>query len=144
VPVAEEPVIVQADSKGNYKLDANDAELHGDKIKVEMRGVHANIGFWDKANEWASWRVQFDKPGKYKISLNLSTVHAGAEFVVEIAGKKLAGKAPQTGDWEKFQGCGVGQIEINSPGIQTLSVRAKNADGWKAINLRDVRLTPTE
>ncbi|MCX7007077.1 MAG: alpha-L-fucosidase, partial [Kiritimatiellaeota bacterium] len=77
-PVVEEAVVVQADSKGNYKLDANDAELHGEQIKVETKGVHTNIGFWDKPTEWASWKVQFDRPGKFKVNLSIATTHDGA------------------------------------------------------------------
>jgi len=143
-PVVEEPVIVQADSKGLFKLDAYDAELHGDKIKVEMRGVHANIGFWDNANEWASWKVQFDKPGTYRVNLDVATVHAGIEATVEIAGQTLTAKIPQTGDWDKSQGCGAGKVEIKQPGVQTLAVRPADAKKWKAINLRAVRLSPVE
>jgi alpha-L-fucosidase len=144
VPVAEEPVIVQADSKGVFKLDANDAELHGDKIKVEMRGVHANIGFWDKPDEWASWRVSFDKPGTYKVHVETAAMAAGIEAKVEMAGQTITGKVPQTGDWDKIQGFSPGKIEIKQAGIQTLKVRPADAKKWKAINLRAVRLTPVE
>ena len=143
-PIAETAVIVQIDAKGNCKLDADDAELHGDKIKVETKGVHTNIGFWDKATDWASWRVQFDKPGTYKVTLNVAAMAAGIEATVELAGQKLTAKIPQTGDWEKMQGCTVGKVEIKQPGIQTLSVRPANAKKWKAINVRDVRLSLSE
>jgi alpha-L-fucosidase len=143
-PIAETAVIVQIDAKGNCKLDADDAELHGDKIKVETKGVHTNIGFWDKATDWASWRVQFDKPGTYKVTLNVAAMATGIEATVELAGQKLTAKIPQTGDWEKMQGCTVGKVEIKQPGIQTLSVRPANAKKWKAINVRDVRLSLSE
>lgn len=141
VPVVEEPVVVAPDAKGNFKLDANDAELHGDRIKVEMRGVHANIGFWDKPTEWASWKVQFDKPGTYKVGLDVSALAAGIEVSVEIAGQNLRAKIPQTGDWEKFQGSGAGKVEIKQAGVQALSVRPADPGKWKAVNLRSVRLT---
>jgi len=143
-PVAEEPVIVQADSKGNFKLDANDAELHGDRIKVEMRGVHANIGFWDNASDWVSWKVQFDKSGTYKVTLDVAAMQAGIEAAVEIAGQTFTAKIPQTGDWDKTQGCTVGKVEIKQPGVQVLKVRPADAKKWKAINLRAVRLTPVQ
>ncbi|MBM3861625.1 MAG: alpha-L-fucosidase [Verrucomicrobia bacterium] len=143
-PVPLEPVIVQADAKGVFKLDANDAELHGDKIKIEMRGIHANIGFWDKPSEWASWKVQFDKPGTYRINLDVATVHAGIEAVVEIAGQTFTARIPQTGDWDKSQGCFAGKIEIKQAGVQTLTVRSADGTKWKAINLRAVRLTRVE
>jgi alpha-L-fucosidase len=142
VPVVEEAVVVQVDSKGNYKLDANDAELHGDQIKVETKGVHANIGFWDKGSEWASWKVQFDKPGKFKINLSTSAMSDAAAVTVEIAGEKLSAKPTKTGDWEKFQNCSAGTVEIKQAGVVTLAVRAADPATWKAINLRQVNLNP--
>ena len=143
-PVVEEAIIVQPDSKGNYKLDANDAELHGDRIKVETKGVHANIGFWDNAGDWASWKVQIDKPGTYKISLDAAATAAGIEATIEIAGQTLTAKIPQTGDWDKFQGCTAGKVEIKQAGVQTLKIRSAAAKTWRAINLRAVKLTPAE
>jgi len=143
-PIAETSVIVQPDAKGHYKLDANDAELHGDKIKVETKGVHTNIGFWDKPADWASWRVQFDKPGKYKVGIELAALHAGGEFVVEVDGQKINGKSVETGDWDKFQLCAVGGIEIKSAGIHTFSVRPKDAASWKSLNVRAVRVSRVE
>jgi len=144
VPVVEEPVIVQADSKGSFRLDANDAELHGDRIKTEQRGNHANIGFWDKPGDWASWKIQFDKPGAYKVSLDVSAVVAGIETAIEIAGQTFTAKIPQTGDWDRFQGCGAGKLEIKQAGVETLKVRPADAKKWNAINLRAVRLSPVE
>jgi alpha-L-fucosidase len=143
-PIPEESVVVQSDSRGNFKLDANDAELHGNQIQVETKGVFTNIGCWDHANDWASWKVQFDKPGTYTINLKVASVHAGAEFVVEIGGQTFIGKTPDAGDWETFHGCGVGPVDIKSPGVQILSVRAKDAASWKAINLRDIQLSPVK
>ena len=144
VPVPFEPVVVQADSKGNYKLDALDAELHGDQIKVETKGVHANIGSWDKGTEWASWKVQIDKPGKYKINLSIATMHNGIAVAVEVAGEKLSANPVKTGNWDEFKGCSAGAVEIKQAGVVTLAVRAADAATWKAINLRQIHLTPVE
>ncbi len=143
-PVPEESVVIFPDAKGNYKLDAADAELHGDKIKTEQRGIHTNIGFWDNPSDWASWRVSFDKPGTYKVGLDTAAMAAGIEVTVEIAGQTLIAKVPQTGDWDKVQGFTAGTIEIKQPGVQVLKVRAADPKTWKAINLRAVRLTRTE
>ena len=143
--VPDEPVIVRADAKGGLKLDANDAELHGEKLKVEIRGVHpANIGHWDKASEWTSWKVQFDKAGTYKVELDVASLGAGIEATVEVAGQTLIATIPQTGDWDKAQICAAGFVEIKQPGEQTLSVRPADASNWNAINLRSVQLTPAE
>ena len=64
--------------------------------------------------------------------------------MVEIGDQNLTGTAPQTGDWVRFQGCSVGVVEIKSSGVQVIHVRARDAAGWKAINLRSIRLSPPE
>ncbi len=143
-PVVEEPIIVQADNKGSYRLDALDAELHGDKIGIESKRNRANIGSWNKPGEWASWKVQVEKPGRYQVYLDLATPHPGGEFIVEIEGSKLSGKAVQTGDWEKFQSCDAGIVAIPKAGLMTIAVRSKDESSWRAINLRAVRLIPAE
>jgi alpha-L-fucosidase len=132
---------IHADDKGIFNLRADDADLHGTRIKQETKGMHTNIGFWDKSDEWVSWKVKFDAPGKFKVSANYSACNDSA-VVVELAGKRLAAKAAKTAGWDDFKGVGLGQIEITQPGEQLVAVRAKDAATWKAINLRAVRLQP--
>ena len=40
--------LIQPDASGTLALTADDAELHGEQIKVEEKGGQSNIGFWDK------------------------------------------------------------------------------------------------
>ena len=46
-----------------------------------------------------------------------------------------------TGGWDKFQTIDLGQIQIPQSGDLTVTVRAKDIDSWKAINLNSVQLT---
>jgi len=65
----EAPVsAIELDRRGNLSLDADAAELHGDGIKVEQRGSRSNLGFWDNSSDWASWKVNFTRPGAYKVT----------------------------------------------------------------------------
>jgi Tol biopolymer transport system component len=144
IPLDTAPAPARPDATGVLRLDAAQATLVGNKIRLETRGDQTNIGWWQYAADRASWQARFEKPGKYEVSLDLATVHAQAEFVVEIGDQKLTGTAPKTGDWDRFQGCSVGRVEIKSPGVQVIHVRARDAAGWKAINLRALRLSPAE
>ncbi len=141
VPVIEPPVVVLADDKGAFNLRADDAELHGSQIKVEMKGVHANIGFWDKADEWASWRLKITQPGTYKIGGQIATVRDDAECVVEFAGRTLSARPARTGDWAEFKGVGFGTVEVKEPGELVLNLKARDAASWKSINVRSLRVT---
>jgi len=142
VEIPQVTLAIRAEPDGSYTLGADAADLHGDQIKQEAQGGQPNIGFWDKAGEWVSWKVKAEKAGTYKVSASIASVNDEVEFVVEAAGQQLTGKAPQTGNWAEFRETDVGQLKIEQPGDQTLKVRPKAAATWKAINLRCLKLTP--
>lgn len=141
VPYQEPVPVITPDRNGNFRLSCEDAELHGNQIKIEEHGGRPNIGYWDRADEWASWKVKFAQPGTFEVKASLSTIHQNAEFMIEIDGQKLSGVAPQTGDWAKFQEITIGKVEINKPGEYTLKVSSKSRETWRAINLRYITLT---
>jgi alpha-L-fucosidase len=132
--------VVLAEPTGNFTLAPDDAELHGEGIKTEAQGGQPNLGFWDRADEWASWKVDFSQPGKFKLTASVATVHASVALVAEVAGQKLAGKPTQTGAWDKFAVVDFGQVELKAAGQQTLSLKPRDEASWKAVNLRWVKL----
>jgi len=140
VPVEETPPVVDADRRGNYSLNADDAQLHGSRIKVENQGGQPNIGFWDDAQEWAEWRVKFSKAGEYEVRVAAATVHNGASVAIEFQGQKLIANVPVTGDWAKFQEISAGKIDVKQPGEYVLKAAPVDKSSWKAINLRRIRL----
>ena len=133
---------IRSEANGSYMLGAEAAELHGDQIKQESQGGQPNIGFWDKADEWISWKVKFSKPGAYKVSASTASPNGDVEFIVEAASQQLPGRTTQTGSWTEFRETDIGQLKIEQPGDQTIKLRPKDAGSWKAINLRFIKLAP--
>ncbi|MBE3100324.1 MAG: alpha-L-fucosidase [Planctomycetes bacterium] len=131
---------IQADAAGNYLLGADDAELHGD-LKTENQGGQPNIGFWDKAADSASWKVNFKEAGRFKVSASCAAANGESALAVEVADQKAEGKVPATGAWDKFATSEMGVIEVKQPGEQAVKVRPRDAESWKAVNLRWVKLT---
>jgi alpha-L-fucosidase len=142
--VVEEPVAaVQPDASGNLTLLPTAAEFHG-SLRDEAQGGQPNIGFWDNPQDAATWKANFMQAGSYKVTVSIATVHDGAEFAVDIAGRPLVGKAPRTSGWADFKVVDLGQVQIKQPGLQAVTVRAKDSQSWKAINLRYVKFSRTE
>ncbi len=141
VPLPEVSSLVKPDAQGNFTLSPDDADLHGDQVNTETRDGQSNIGFWDNADEWISWKIQFPKAGTFAVAVPTATPNTESAYVVEFGGQELAGKAMGTGAWDKFQTAEVGRIEVNQPGTLVLKIRPKDAQTWKAINLRAVKLT---
>jgi alpha-L-fucosidase len=133
------PIVVRPDQSGAFALGAELAELHGG-LQTEERGGVTNIGFWGNANDWASWTLDVSQPGVYQVTARLATIHDGAEFVVEVAGQKLEGKAPNTGAWETYQNLVLGKVAFKEAGKVALTIRLRDAAHWKAIDLASIRL----
>jgi alpha-L-fucosidase len=140
---AELPEIVEvakADSEGNITLLAAKADLHGSTIGTEERGGQMNIAFWDNPSEWASWKVQFPGTGKYRLSVSTASL-ADTEYLLEVANQKVSGKWTATGDWAEFRPVEMGEITINTPGEQVVTLRPRDPTTWKSVNLRYLKLT---
>jgi alpha-L-fucosidase len=131
---------LKPDRRGILTLGAEAAELHGDGLKVEQRRDVSNIGFWDNAADWASWKVDFTKPGVYKVSARCAIPDGQSQFVLDVGGKELAGKVIGTGNWDNFTEIALGTVEIAKAGVQEVKIRPSGP--WKAINLRAIKLTP--
>jgi alpha-L-fucosidase len=56
------PLVTFPDTQGRLTLSADEAQLHGDQVNVESRDGQPNIGFWDKPEEWVSWRPSCSRP----------------------------------------------------------------------------------
>lgn len=141
VPIPEISVVTPPDAQGGYQLKPDDANLHGDKIKVEAQGGEPNIGFWDNAEDSVVWKIRVDKPGEFAVTASCASPHADALFVVEAAGQPLTGQPKRTSGWADFKEVELGKINFAQTGEQTITVRARDAQSWKAINLRWLKLT---
>lgn len=143
IPFTIPVVPVSPDAKGNFRLGAEDAELHGDQIQTENQGGQPNIGFWDKGTEWVSWNVRFPEAGTYQVSVSAASLSGASEFVVEVAGQQVSGKAEKSAGWDQFHERTLGQLKVPQ-GDQVLSLRPKDPGNWRAMNLRSVTLRKSE
>ena len=141
VSLASPVSAIKPDQGGNLSLDADAAELHGDGIKVEQHGNISNLGFWDNSSDWASWKVDFTRPGAYKVTAQFASISGETEVALEVAGKQLVGKVMPTGDWGKFADVAFGTVEIAKGGVQEVKVLPRDPNAWKAVNLSAVKFT---
>ena len=120
---------------GSLTLEAEEAELHGTKIQVETRKGASDIGFWDDAKDWVSWTARFPEAGAWEVTARVAAAKAETEFVVEVAGREVVGKAPKTASWDDFQTFAIGKIEVAKPGNYEVKVRPRDAATWQPMNL---------
>ena len=138
-PVDDSPEPVKAGGDGVFVLAADEAELHGDGIKIENRGGKPNIGFWDNPADWVSWTTAVEKPGKYRIEIEAGGPNSTV-ISVEACGRELTATVPATGSWDNPGPVKAGEVEIAKAGPCAVKIRAKDASSWKPVNLWLVRL----
>jgi alpha-L-fucosidase len=135
-------VLSAADAKGRIVLNATDAQIHGQRLKVESKSGKPNLGFWTSAADWAQWQLDLAKPGKYEVLAEVSGKGA-AQLTIEVGGQKLSAKITSTGAYDKYEVVSLGQVELSQPGQTTLSLRPA-AKGWKPVNVRSIVLQPAK
>ncbi|MCX6034936.1 MAG: DUF5010 C-terminal domain-containing protein, partial [Chloroflexi bacterium] len=126
------------DAKGIVTLTTEAAELHGGQMKEEKWG-RPNIGDWEHAADWVSWKVKFTEIGSFKVSAQIATEYE-SELVVEVEGQQISAKVPRTGGWGNFVAVDMGKIEIKEAKEQVVIARPKDAQTWKPVNLNIITL----
>ena len=135
------PYAIAPGKDGSITLPAAEATLHGEGLRYESGDQRDNIGFWTNADENVEWQFRVAKAGQYKVTATIASL-ASAKFEVTAGTAKATGTAPNTGDYGKFETVDVGTIEL-AAGTATLAVKPVK-DGWQAINLKAVTLTPAK
>jgi alpha-L-fucosidase len=141
-PLANASTLVTPDSMGRLVFSAAAATLHGTKLQLEEQSGKPNIGYWDDPAEWVSWKAHFLKSGNYKVSATIAAADGDGACVISIGDESLPARLANTGGWDRFSDINPGTIEVKQAGELTVSVRAKDAASWKAINLNSLRLEP--
>ena len=141
VPRVEGTGCIRPAADGTLVLGAADARTHG-QVSVETRGGQPNLGRWDNAADWASWKVRIAKPGVYEVTAETAALAGDIGFVVEAGEATAAGRAPRTGSWDAFVKVPAGRLAMGAAGEVEVRMRAKDPNAWKAVNLRGLVLKP--
>jgi len=135
---------IEPAADGSLLLGADDAMIHGRTPRVEKKpnADKSNIGFWDSATDWVSWRVKIPKTGAYRVTARISSQGRATPFVVELDDQRVEAESIRTGSWAEFVPVEIGQLTAGGPGLHTLSVKPLSVETWKPIGLLEVKLVP--
>ena len=56
----------------------------------------SNIGYWDRADAWVSWKIKVTTPGAFHVTADIAAITAGSEIVFELADQKVDRSGYQT------------------------------------------------
>ena len=154
------PIYLGQDAAGVLKLPAAGAVTHG-AVQYEAGAGHDNLGFWTDPADWAEWPIRVTRPGTFTVTAEIAASGSGS-FTVEVdevkqlaaallsrtafvapAQQSVAGMAPNTGDYAKFQTVTLGTLTVPEAGLAAVGVHPVAA-GWQPMNLKSLTLTPVQ
>ena len=131
----------QADN-GSITLGAIDASIEGATAQYESD--KDAIGFWTNAADAVRWDFNVDKPGDYKVRIELACAADtdGSTFDVVVGDQSIRSRVPSTGSWSTFTTVDAGTVKIANAGKVSLRVKPVYMPGYAVMNLRAVHLDP--
>jgi arylsulfatase A-like enzyme len=130
---------------GIVTLPARTAEVHGLQLRYEPLPHKNTLGFWTRANDWASWEFEVHKPGVFTVELlqGCGRGQGGSEVEVAIAGQTLKMTVEDTGGFQNFKPRPIGTVSCDKLGRYVLTVKPLSKRAAAVMDLRTVTLKPT-
>ncbi len=118
----------------SYKLNASDAVLASPNgnLQLETGGDAANIGWWEKLDDEASWEVTVEYSCDYSVSVNYSLADTWTGSVVEITiGDQTVQwitKGTGEGTWSNYTTAEIGTVSLDAGTYPVIMKVIKNCE----------------
>jgi len=100
------------------------------------------VGSWKHEQERAYWNFAIEKPATFHVTAKIAGPD-DSEFTVEVNGQSKTVKIPATGDYDVFETLEIGTFDIKEKGDYKITFKPVIGK-WRAVNLKDVVMTPVE
>jgi arylsulfatase A-like enzyme len=129
---------------GTIMLPARTADVHGVMLRYEPLPHKNTLGFWTRADDWASWEFVVRTPGGFTVTalVGCGKKSGGSRVEFRAAGQLLTLTVPETGGFQNFAPQDLGRLTFKEPGRHRLEVRAVSKPGTAVMDLRSVTLVP--
>ncbi len=115
-------------------LRADACTIHGGmRIEQLIRG-RKSIGGWGNPRGTLTWRVRFDKAGRYKVS-GLFSDTAPAQMKLVVGGETVRFLIPRLKGWYKPVRVPIGTVRIPTPGVYPVTLAVAARRGYRGINM---------
>lgn len=143
VPAPEGPEPKQA-ADGSVVLEAKTATTWSENMRYEPKPEKNCLGFWTSADDFAEWKFDVAKPGRYKVAVvhGCGGGNEGSEVAVKCGGQELKFTVKNTGGFQKWSEVALGEIEIKDKGTQYLLVDPITKARSAVLDVSKVILTP--
>src|SRR5262249_38839763 len=131
---------------GTVTLPAKTADVHGTQLRYEPLPHKNVLGFWSRAEDWASWDFQATRPGTFMVEVlqGCGKGHGGSVVELTVADQRVPFTVVDTGDFHTLKQRLVGKVRLERPGRYTLAVKPVRKARGAVMDLRTVMLRPGE
>ncbi len=129
---------------GRVRLPARTAEVHGTQLRYEPLPHKNTLGFWVRAEDWASWEFTITKPGTFAVEVlqGCGKGQGGSEVELSIADKSMMFTVEDTGHFQNFKARTIGTVTLDKAGRYTLMVKPKKKAAAAVMDLRAITVKP--
>ncbi len=129
---------------GLVTLPARTADIHGFQLRYEPLAHKNTLGYWVRAEDWASWDFVIKKPGSFAVEVlqGCGKGQGGSEVQVSIGDQALTFTVEDTGHFQNFKMRTIGTVTLDKAGRYTLTVRPRKKAAAAVMDLRSVILRP--
>jgi len=140
--VALPPPPITAEANGAVQLPCDAADLFGRRVRVEGN-TNLNLGAWRGLDDYASWQVQFQKPGAYEVLLTAAVpaAEAGSTYALTVGNERLEATAASTAG-KDYQPVAIGTINVARAGTLTVTLKPVKIAKTELMRLRSLTLRP--
>jgi arylsulfatase A len=131
---------------GIITLPARTAEVHGLQLRFEPMPHKNTLGYWTRAEDWASWEFTVTTPGKFAVEVlqGCGKGQGGSEVQVKLGEQNLSFTVEDTGHFQNFKPRDIGALTLPKAGRYTLEVRPTKKAAAAVMDLRQVTLKPAK
>jgi arylsulfatase A-like enzyme len=132
------------EADGTITLPGRTAEVHGTQLRYEPLPHKDTLGYWTRAEDWASWDFEVSKPGAFTVTVlqGCGPGQGGSEVELTVADQTLHLTVEDTGHFQNFKAREVGQVRLDQAGRYTLRVTPRRKAAGAVMDLRSVTLRP--
>lgn len=129
---------------GSILLTARAATVHGSQLRYEPLPHKETLGFWTRAEDWASWEFTVQNPGRFTVEVlqGCGTGQGGSEVEIVVGAQRLPMIVEDTGHFQNFRPRTIGVLEFDQPGRHSLEIRPKTKAKAAVMDVRAVSLRP--
>ncbi len=131
---------------GTVVLPGRTAQVHGIQLRYEPLPHKDTLGFWTRADDWASWEFTVTKPGTFAVEVlqGCGKGQGGSAVEARVGEQVLKFAVEDTGGFQNFKAREVGTVTIDKAGRHTLTLKATRKAAAAVMDVRTVTLKPVD